>query len=80
MSLVARQGYEVAACVLDPDADDLRTWSRAQRLALVLGNEAFGLSESWLRACRHRLTLPMSAGTDSLNLATAAAIFLYNFL
>ena len=80
MCLVARRGYEAAACVLDPDAEDLRTWSRPQRLALVLGNEAFGLSVSWLAACTYRLTLPMCGGTDSLNLATAAAIFLYNFL
>lgn len=77
MGILAGRSYEAAACVLAPDAQDIRAWLRPERLALVLGNEAFGLSEPWLRACLHRLTLPMGGGTDSLNLATAAAIFLY---
>jgi tRNA G18 (ribose-2'-O)-methylase SpoU len=77
MGILAQRGYEAAACVLDPEAVDLRAWARPERLALVLGNEAFGLSEAWLGSCPHRITLPMSGGTDSLNLATAAAIFLY---
>jgi tRNA G18 (ribose-2'-O)-methylase SpoU len=70
-------GFETAACVLDPEAQDLRSWARPERLALVLGNEAFGLSEPWLAACRHRVTLPMLGGADSLNVSTAAAVFLY---
>jgi len=70
-------GYEIAACVLDPGAKDLRAWEAPERLALVLGNEAFGLSPPWLEACGERVTLPMLGGTDSLNVATAAAVFLY---
>jgi tRNA G18 (ribose-2'-O)-methylase SpoU len=71
------RSFRAAACVLDPAATDLRSWHRPQRLALVLGNEASGLSGEWLEACPDRLTLPMLGGADSLNLATAAAIFLY---
>jgi len=74
---LASEGYETVACVLDPGAKDLRSWERPERLALLLGNEAFGLSEPWLAACRQRITLPMLGATDSLNVATAAAIFLY---
>lgn len=74
---IALGGYEAAACVLDEGALDLRSWERPERLALVLGNEAFGLSEPWREACGPRITLPMRPGTDSLNVATAAAIFLY---
>jgi tRNA G18 (ribose-2'-O)-methylase SpoU len=70
-------GLTTVACVLDPGAEDLRSWARPQRLALVLGNEAYGLSPAWLGACAHRITLPMREGVDSLNVATAAAIFLY---
>ena len=71
-------GFAIAACVLDPEAADLRTWVRPDRLALVLGNEAFGLSRPWLEACGARLTLPMRGGVDSLNVATAAALFLFS--
>ncbi len=77
LEVLAARGYASAACVLDPEARDLRSWSRPERLALVLGNEAFGLSAAWLEACDERLTLPMLGGTDSLNVATAAAVFLY---
>jgi len=71
------KGFRAAACVLDTDALDLRAWKRPARLALVLGNEAFGLSDPWLAACPARITLKMLGGADSLNAATAAAIFLY---
>jgi tRNA G18 (ribose-2'-O)-methylase SpoU len=74
---LAQADYRIAACVLDPKAIDLRTFSRPNRLALVLGNEAFGLSASWEDACDLRLTLPMLGGADSLNVAAAAAVFLY---
>jgi tRNA G18 (ribose-2'-O)-methylase SpoU len=73
----ADAGYEAAACVLDPAAKDLRSFARPPRLLLALGNEAFGLSPPWLEACPLALTLPMLGGADSLNLAAAAAIFLY---
>jgi len=73
----AEGGYTIAACVLDPEATELRAWRRPERLALVFGNEAFGLSAPWLAACQARLTLPMRQGIDSLNVATAAAVFLY---
>ena len=74
---VAGYGFCATACVLDADAHDLRSWTRPERLALVLGSEALGLSEPWLSVCEARVTLPMLGGADSLNVATAAAVFLY---
>jgi tRNA G18 (ribose-2'-O)-methylase SpoU len=71
------RGFRTAACVLSSDASDIRRWKAPERLALVLGNEAFGLSKAWLEACSDRVTLPMQGGTDSLNVAVAAAIMLY---
>jgi tRNA G18 (ribose-2'-O)-methylase SpoU len=73
----AEAGYEAAACVLEPGAVDLRSFVRPPRLALLLGNEAFGLSGPWREACPRALTIPMLCETDSLNLAAAAAVFLY---
>ncbi len=74
---VARRDYRIAGCVLSPNAVDLRAWTRPEHLALLFGNEAFGLEAPWLRACDIEITLPMRGGTDSLNVATAAAVFLY---
>jgi TrmH family RNA methyltransferase len=44
---------------------------------LVLGHETRGLSEELAQACSHHATLPGRGGAESLNLATATAVFLY---
>jgi tRNA G18 (ribose-2'-O)-methylase SpoU len=44
---------------------------------LVFGSEGQGLSRSVLDACIVNVTLPMGNGVDSLNVASAAAVFLY---
>ena len=46
-------------------------------VVVVLGQEGHGLSTSALDACTHRARIPMAAGVDSLNVATAGAIALY---
>jgi len=50
------------------------------RLALLVGAEGPGLTEHAMRATHTRARIPMSEGTDSLNLATAAAIAFYERL
>ena len=77
LEALSERGYGAAACVLDAGAADIRSWQRPARLALVIGNEAKGLSPPWLEACPYRITLPMRGGADSLNAATAAAVFLF---
>ncbi|MFC5937984.1 TrmH family RNA methyltransferase [Corynebacterium choanae] len=47
------------------------------KIALMVGAEGPGLSEHAMRASDIRARIPMAAGTDSLNVATAAAIALY---
>ncbi|MFH1012022.1 MAG: RNA methyltransferase [bacterium] len=44
---------------------------------LVLGHETRGLSTELANACTHQITLVGSGHAESLNLAAAAAIFLY---
>ncbi len=70
-------GYALAAAVLDPQARDLRDWLPPPRLGLLIGNEFEGLGAPWLGPDVERLTIPMSGGADSLNAASAAAIFLW---
>jgi tRNA G18 (ribose-2'-O)-methylase SpoU len=70
-------GYELAATVLDDTAEPLPASRRGDRLGILFGNEAVGLSPGDIAACDRRITLPMSRGTDSLNVAVAAAVFLY---
>jgi TrmH family RNA methyltransferase len=45
--------------------------------AFVLGAEREGLPESVLANCEERMTIPLAPGSESLNVATAGAIALY---
>jgi tRNA G18 (ribose-2'-O)-methylase SpoU len=47
------------------------------KIALLLGSEDFGLSGTIESLCDQLVHLPMSRGTDSLNVASASAIFLH---
>lgn len=49
---------------------------RPARIALVLGAEGPGLSDAALAATARQVRIPMAAGVDSVNVATAAAIAL----
>lgn len=46
-------------------------------VAIVMGSEAEGLSAQWLAAADVRVVIPMFGQADSLNLATATALLLY---
>jgi 23S rRNA (guanosine2251-2'-O)-methyltransferase len=49
----------------------------ARQTALVLGSEGSGLRPGTLAGCDARVTIPMAAGSESLNVAAAAAVCLY---
>ena len=49
----------------------------SRKIAIVLGHEGDGLSPEALQACDFHARIPMAAGVDSLNVATACAIALY---
>lgn len=51
----------------------------AARIAVLLGNEAHGLDDELIAMSDFEVTIPMSGATDSLNVATAAAILLYQY-
>lgn len=48
-----------------------------QRTAVFVGAEGSGLSEDVLGACDARVTIPMQAPVESLNVAVAAALLVY---
>ena len=61
-----------------PDAEKLY-WEVDYRCptAVVVGSEQYGLSESWLKGSDDRVRIPMQGTADSLNVAAAATIILY---
>lgn len=70
-------GFECVATVLDPAAETLSGFRRRPRTAVLYGSEGHGLADEWLAHCPRRITIPMHAGIDSLNVSVAAAIVLW---
>jgi tRNA G18 (ribose-2'-O)-methylase SpoU len=76
LALLERNGF--AAVALSPRAGlSLNHYRRPDRVAILLGSEGHGLPPAVLdRASTVRI--PMAAGVDSLNVATAGGIALYH--
>ena len=73
-------GFRLLAMTPSPQArtlaeviDDLQD----EKVAVLVGAEGPGLSDAALRAADVRVRIPMARGTDSLNVATAAALAFY---
>ena len=72
-------GYTVIGAALrreSLDPLDLRQFS-GSRTALMFGNESHGLRDEELDVCDHIVRIPMAEGIDSLNVAEACGIALY---
>lgn len=67
---------DVVGTHLDGDEDFRKVRYRAPAL-LVMGSEGPGLSEPVARACTRLVKIPMAGRLDSLNLAVATALMLY---
>ena len=75
-----RRGFRLLAMTPDPAADTLAEAMAGlvrEKVAVLVGAEGPGLTETAMRASDVRVRIPMSRGTDSLNVATAAALALY---
>lgn len=46
-------------------------------IAVVMGSEQFGLSKNWLEACDEQVRIPMAGQADSLNVAMATLVTLF---
>jgi 23S rRNA (guanosine2251-2'-O)-methyltransferase len=67
-----------SAVGLDPRSGE--DWDRLDlggRIIVVAGGEERGPTPGVLRACNHRVTLPMASGVESLNVAVALGVLLF---
>ena len=73
-----RCGFRTIATTLDRESVPIREFRHDDRpVILLVGNESGGLDRSVVSAATDRVTIPMAAGVDSLNVSLAAAIFMY---
>ncbi|MGW5450406.1 TrmH family RNA methyltransferase [Nocardia sp. NPDC003979] len=77
LELLREHGFQIIALTPNSAAVNLATAMTGERVALLLGAEGPGLTEEAMRATDIRARIPMSPGTDSLNVATAAAMAFY---
>jgi tRNA G18 (ribose-2'-O)-methylase SpoU len=72
-------GFLVTALTPAPGAESIDAMAAQppERVALVVGAEGPGLSPAALGAADLRVRIPLAAGVDSLNVATAAAVALH---
>ena len=78
LSGLRNSGFEILGLTPSCDAEDLHEIEPRQRQAVLVGAEGPGLSDGARAAADRRVRIPMSAGVDSLNVATAAAIALHH--
>lgn len=73
-----KAGYTVAATCLS-GAESLYNAELAEKTVLVMGSEGAGVSGSILSRAGQRLYIPMPGAAESLNVAVASGIFLFEF-
>ncbi|WP_432482046.1 TrmH family RNA methyltransferase [Kineococcus esterisolvens] len=77
LDLLRGSGFTVAALALTDDAVDLGEFRAPERLALLLGTEGDGLSHRALAGADVAVRIPMDERVDSLNVAAASAVALW---
>ena len=73
---VKAAGFTVVAAALG-GADVFAEPFTAQKICLVIGNEADGIGEDLRKECERTVTIPMESDIESLNAAVSAGILMY---
>lgn len=72
-----RHTHDVSTWGADPTGAPMERSNRPDRLMLVVGNEGGGLTPPTLERVQRRVALRLAPGVESLNVAVAAGILLY---
>jgi len=70
-------GCTIIGAEITADSKPLWELPRHDKVAIVLGSEADGLSEQVIDICDHLCHIPMSPSVPSINVGVASAVFLY---
>jgi TrmH family RNA methyltransferase len=75
-----KEKVQIVSTFLREETKNLYEVNLNQSSALILGTEAFGLSEFWAENSDQLIKIPMKGKVDSLNVSNAAAICIYEAL
>jgi tRNA (guanosine-2'-O-)-methyltransferase len=71
------RGFRLVAAHLSDEAIDFKKIDYTQPVAVVLGTELFGVSDTTLSFVDQQIRIPMMGVTQSLNVSVACALVLY---
>ena len=76
MSKLREMGFKTCAMALKDDSVSIDdpVLAAEERLAIILGSEGDGLTDSTIADCDYTVKIPMYHGVDSLNVAAASAV------
>lgn len=79
MELLKQEGFAVAAMALRENYVELDdpALKEPEKLAILMGNEGAGLADTTLDQCDFIVKIPMRDGVDSLNVAVAAGLAMW---
>ncbi len=80
LPLLNQKGFTSLACVVDPNAPAIQSFSQGTGTIAVIGNEGNGLSPQTVSACSARATIPMAGRAESLNASMAAGIVFWEMM
>lgn len=75
-----REGFEIAAIETSPQSLDLFEWRPKFPVCVAFGHEIEGLRRELLEMADTHVRIPMLGRKNSLNVATAAGVVLYELL
>jgi tRNA G18 (ribose-2'-O)-methylase SpoU len=82
-SLIAdlkKQGFQIVSLELTPESADIGKFRPVFPCALIVGTETIGIEENILKLSDAIIKIPMRGRKESLNVAVAAGIAMYEIL
>lgn len=75
-----RHHFKIFSTLLDDRAKPYSDVSYGEKFVLILGNEGNGISKEWIDFCDEKIYIPIYGRAESLNVAVAAGIVIYESL
>lgn len=75
-----KKDYEIVALEQNEKSIDYRKYKKSQKIALILGEEVYGIDKKILKNCDKIIEIPMHGKKESLNVSVAAGVALFRII
>lgn len=77
LNFLVKNKVKIYSAALAEDAIKYSNIDFTESTAIVVGTEAHGLSDIWLKAAKNKIIIPMKGIADSLNVSVSAAVLIF---